>query len=51
MAAVLTMLIVGEQFDGFGRLVMGLIFVCLVIMFKVEEQPETKPVILLNTET
>lgn len=41
MAAVFAMLIVGEKLDGFGWLGMGLIFVCLMILFK--EEPATEP--------
>ena len=41
MAAVFAMLIVGEQLDGLGWLGMGLIFVCLAILFKAEDQPDT----------
>lgn len=40
MAAIFAMLIVGEQLDGLGWLGMGLIFVCLAILFK--EEPETE---------
>ncbi|TCB32918.1 EamA family transporter [Acinetobacter sp. ANC 4910] len=41
MAAVFAMLIVGEQLDGLGWLGMGLIFVCLAILFKEEPEAET----------
>ena len=50
MAAVFAMLIVGEQLDGLGWLGMGLIFVCLIILFKVEDQPETESKMLPSTE-
>jgi DME family drug/metabolite transporter len=41
MAAIFAMLIVGEQLDGLGWLGMGLIFVCLAILFKEEQETET----------
>ena len=50
MAAVFAMLIVGEQLDGLGWLGMGLIFVCLIILFKVEDQPKTEAEMLPSTE-
>lgn len=51
MAAVFAMLIVGEQLDGLGWLGMGLIFVCLAILFKAEDQTEVQQMMQPTAES